>query len=90
MGATYHPTVEERGAVAMSMADFFNDASAAQYDLRPEMPADKRYDSCGIDSRGLTRVMLKAEERYEIIIPEEDMDNLKTIGQFADYIEARV
>jgi hypothetical protein len=85
MGATYHPTVEERGDIAMKVAGLFGEASG-----RPlsEISLDTPYEALGIGRKGLEFIMIRTQWEYDFIIPEETLQDLRTVRQFANYTEA--
>ena len=45
-------------------------------------------EEAGVDSLEVFNVLLGIEEKYEIKIPDEDIDNLGTISQIINYIES--
>jgi len=47
-------------------------------------------DDLGADSLDLVELVLKLEERYGIEIPDEDGQNLITVGQIIKYIERKI
>lgn len=44
-------------------------------------------DDLGADSLGLVELVLAFEERFEIDIPDEDTEKIKTVQDAIDYIE---
>jgi acyl carrier protein len=47
-------------------------------------------DDLGADSLGVVELVLAFEEAFEISIPDEDTERLKTVRDVIGYIEARV
>ncbi|MGW2365946.1 acyl carrier protein [Streptomyces sp. NPDC001667] len=43
-------------------------------------------DDLDVDSLSMVEVVVAAEECFEVKIPDEDVKNLKTVGDAADYI----
>lgn len=43
-------------------------------------------DDLDVDSLSMVEVVVAAEERFDVKIPDEDVKNLKTVGDAADYI----
>jgi acyl carrier protein len=43
-------------------------------------------DDLDVDSLSMVEVVVAAEERFEVKIPDEDVKGLKTVGDAADYI----
>lgn len=46
-------------------------------------------DDLKADSMDVATLLLEVEEKYNIEIAEEDLENLKTVKDIVDYIEAR-
>ena len=56
-----------------------------------EMTRDTRLIAdLDMSSLDVVDVVLAFEETYEISIPDEDLRDLRTIGDIADYLESRV
>ncbi|WP_329623676.1 acyl carrier protein [Streptomyces sp. NBC_01255] len=52
-----------------------------------DVQLDKSFtDDLDVDSLSMVEVVVAAEERFEVKIPDEDVKNLKTVGDAADYI----
>jgi len=47
-------------------------------------------EDLGADSLGLVELILAFEEKFEIDIPDEDTERLKTVGDCIDYITEHV
>ena len=47
-------------------------------------------DDLGADSLDLVEVVMALEERLDISIPEEDLADIKTVGQAADVVLAKL
>ncbi|GHC52114.1 acyl carrier protein [Streptomyces cinnamoneus] len=43
-------------------------------------------DDLDVDSLSMVEVVVAAEERFDVKIPDEDVKGLKTVGDAADYI----
>ena len=43
-------------------------------------------DDLDVDSLSMVEVVVAAEERFDVKIPDEDVKNLKTVGDAAGYI----
>jgi len=56
-------------------------------DLRPEAAF---IDDLGADSLGLVELVLALEEAFEIEIPDEDTEQLRTVQDAMNYIARRV
>lgn len=46
-------------------------------------------EDLGADSLDLADVLMAIEDEFEVEIPDEDIENIKTVGDIVDYIEAR-
>ncbi len=44
-------------------------------------------DDLGADSLDLADVLMAIEDEFEVEIPDEDIENIKTVGDIVDYIE---
>jgi acyl carrier protein len=47
-------------------------------------------DDLDVDSLSMVEVVVAAEERFGVSIPDDDVKNLKTVGDAVDYIERSV
>ena len=47
-------------------------------------------DDLGADSLDIVDLMITLEEEFDTEIPDEDIENLKTVGDIVKYIEDRV
>ena len=47
-------------------------------------------DSYGMDSLDYTEVVLAIEEKYGVVISDDDYARIKTIRDIADYVEGEV
>lgn len=47
-------------------------------------------DDLGADSLDLFELAMAMEEKFDIEIPSEDLNNIKTVGEAAKYIEAKL
>ena len=54
-------------------------------DIKPE---SSFIDDLGADSLGLVELVLAFEEAFEIDIPDEDTEKIRTVGDPIDYISA--
>lgn len=52
-----------------------------------DVQLDKSFtDDLDIDALSMVEVVVAAEERFDVKIPDEDVKTLKTVGDAADYI----
>ena len=54
-------------------------------DIKPE---SSFIDDLGADSLGLVELVLAFEEAFEIDIPDEDTEKIRTVGDVVTYIES--
>ena len=47
-------------------------------------------DDLGADELDTVQFIIAAEEEFGIAIPEEDVEDLHTVGEYADYFERKV
>ena len=47
-------------------------------------------DDLGADSLDIVDLVMTLEEEFDTEIPDEDLENLKTVGDIVKYIEERV
>lgn len=62
-----------------------------QLDVKPEdISLDKTFtDDLGADSLAIVELVLALEEKFDLKIPDEEVENIKTVGDAANYIRAR-
>ena len=51
---------------------------------------DMGFDDINIDSLGVYQLALDAEEKYNISIVDEDIERLRTLGDFADLVNQKI
>ncbi|CAM5662714.1 Acyl carrier protein [Streptomyces griseoloalbus] len=52
-----------------------------------DVQLDKSFtDDLDVDSLSMVEVVVAAEERFDVKIPDDDVKNLKTVGDATDYI----
>jgi len=44
----------------------------------------------GADSLGIIMLVMDIEEKFDIMIPDKDAEELRTVGQYVSYVEAHV
>ena len=63
---------------------------ADQLDAKPEnitLSTDIGND-LGADSLDVVELLMSIEDEFEVEIPDEEIENLKTVGDVVDYIQA--
>ncbi|KJS62478.1 acyl carrier protein [Streptomyces rubellomurinus] len=54
-----------------------------------DVQLDKSFtDDLDVDSLSMVEVVVAAEERFDVKIPDDEVKNLKTVGDAVDYILA--
>ncbi|MBV2153857.1 acyl carrier protein [Kitasatospora sp. SUK 42] len=54
-----------------------------------DVQIDKSFtDDLDVDSLSMVEVVVAAEERFDVKIPDDEVKNLKTVGDAVDYILA--
>ena len=56
-------------------------------DIKPESTF---IDDLGADSLGLVELVLAFEEAFEIDIPDEDTEKIRTVGDAVEYVKAHI
>ena len=56
-------------------------------DIKPEATF---IDDLGADSLGLVELVLAFEEAFEIDIPDEDTEKIRTVGDAIEYVKSHV
>ena len=56
---------------------------------KAEVTADKTFvDDLDIDSLSMVEIAVQAEDKFGVKIPDDELANLKTVGDAVDYIAA--
>lgn len=56
---------------------------------REDVNASKTFnDDLGADSLAIVELVLALEEKFDLKIPDEEVDNIKTVGDAINYIRA--
>ncbi|MGH3354741.1 MAG: acyl carrier protein [Nocardioidaceae bacterium] len=76
------PTTDE---IRSSLAEIVNEVAGIPAD---EVQMDKSFtDDLDVDSLSMVEVVVAAEEKFDVKIPDEEVKNLKTVGDAVAYIE---
>ena len=74
----------------MSTFDRVKKVVVDQLDVNPdEVTPEASFEDLGADSLSQVELMMAFEEEFEIQIPDEDTENIKTVGDAVNYIEER-
>ncbi|GAA3823077.1 acyl carrier protein [Nocardioides panacisoli] len=75
-------TTEE---IRAELADIVNEVAGVPAD---DVALDKSFvDDLDVDSLSMVEVVVEAEERFGVKIPDDEVKNLKTVGDAVAYIE---
>ena len=60
-----------------------------QLDVKPEDVSDSKtfQDDLGADSLAIVELVLALEERFEVKIPDDEVDKIKTVGDGISYVK---
>lgn len=66
----------------------FTEVAVKLLDVKPEKVTDEaRFDEdLGVDSLGLVEFVMEVEDRFDVKIPEEELEGITTVGQAADLV----
>ena len=74
-------TTEE---IRADLADIVNEVAGIPAD---DVQLDKSFvDDLDVDSLSMVEVVVAAEEKFDVKIPDEEVKNLKTVGDAVDFI----
>ncbi len=54
------------------------------------LPGARLADDLGADSLDRIEIRMAIEEAFDIEIPDEDADKLKTVGEIVEYVDAQI
>ncbi|HWL98096.1 MAG TPA: acyl carrier protein [Nocardioidaceae bacterium] len=75
-------TTEE---IRSSLADIVNEVAGIPAE---DVQMDKSFvDDLDVDSLSMVEVVVAAEEKFDVKIPDEEVKNLKTVGDAVAFIE---
>jgi acyl carrier protein len=70
--------------ILAGLAEIVNEVAGIPAD---DVQLDKSFtDDLDIDSLSMVEVVVAAEERFDVKIPDEDVKNLSTVGDAVNYI----
>jgi acyl carrier protein len=71
--------------IRAGLADIVNEVAGIPAD---DVQLDKSFvDDLDVDSLSMVEVVVAAEEQFNVKIPDEEVKNLKTVGDAVAYIE---
>ena len=70
--------------ILLGLAEIVNEETGLETE---EVQLDKSFtDDLDIDSISMMTIVVNAEEKFDVKIPDEEVKNLKTVGNAVDYI----
>lgn len=65
---------------------------AEQFDIEEDAlkPETDLQDDLGADSLDVVDLLMSIEDEFEIEIPDEEIENIRTVGDLVSYIEANI
>ncbi len=71
--------------IRAALADIVNEVAGVDAD---DVQLDKSFvDDLDVDSLSMVEVVVEAEEKFGVTIPDDQVKNLKTVGDAVSYIE---
>ena len=71
--------------IQSGLAEIVNEVAGIPAD---DVQSDKSFvDDLDVDSLSMVEVVVAAEERFGVKIPDDDVKNLRTVGDAVSYIE---
>jgi acyl carrier protein len=71
--------------IRTALADIVNEVAGVDVD---DVQLDKSFiDDLDVDSLSMVEVVVEAEEKFGVTIPDDEVKNLKTVGDAVAYIE---
>ena len=73
--------LEEVKAIRAEQVDGEEDSITAETTIQEDL---------GADSLDVVDLLMSIEDEFEIEVPDEEIENIKTVGNLVEYIEANV
>ena len=75
-----------REEIVTGLADILNELAGVE---QADVTEEKTFtDDLDVDSLSMVEVIMAAEDKFGVKIPDTEMQNLKTVGDAVSYIEA--
>jgi acyl carrier protein len=77
--------VSTRDEIRTGLAEILEEIA----DVKPDDVSEEKsfQDDLDVDSLSMVEVVVAAEERFGVKIPDDDVQNLRTVGDAVSYIE---
>ena len=70
--------------ILAGLAEIVNEETGVEVE---DVQLDKSFtEDLGIDSISMMTIVVNAEEKFEVTIPDEEVKNLKTVGDAVEFI----
>ena len=74
--------------IRSSLAEIVNEIAGIPVE---DVQLDKSFtDDLDVDSLSMVEVVVAAEEKFDVKIPDDEVDKIKTVGDAVAYIKSRV
>lgn len=75
----------DKNEILAGLAEIVNEETGVE---TADVQLDKSFaDDLDIDSISMMTIIVNAEEKFGVTIPDEESQNLKTVGDAVDYIQ---
>jgi acyl carrier protein len=72
--------------ILQGLAEILNEVAGGEVD---QVTPEKSFiDDLDVDSLSMVEVVVAAEEKFEVRIPDDDVKNLRTVGDAVSYIKS--
>jgi acyl carrier protein len=79
------PSMANKEEILAGLAEIVNEETGVEVE---DVQLDKSFtEDLDIDSISMMTIVVNAEEKFEVTIPDEEVKNLKTVGDAVEFIE---
>jgi acyl carrier protein len=79
------PQLANKEEILAGLAEIVNEETGVEVE---DVQLDKSFtEDLDIDSISMMTIVVNAEEKFEVTIPDEEVKNLKTVGDAVEFIE---
>jgi len=80
------PTVADKEEILAGLAEIVEEVAGVAQD---DVSAEKSFvDDLDIDSLSMVEIAVQAEDKFGVKIPDDELANLKTVGDAVNYVAA--